>query len=113
MRQYKDKAEIDKQLNINFANVCEWFANNKLCIHFGEDKLSFLVQSVNWKRLVNLILQHSSVTYLDCILNAPVPGKSMAFKTLITSKLSFLGRKRVASPSTAMTFIQYPNAPSF
>ena len=35
--QYKDKAEIDKQLNINFP-VCEWFASNNLCSRFDEDK---------------------------------------------------------------------------
>ena len=24
-------------LNNDFSNLCEWFLDNKLCIHFGED----------------------------------------------------------------------------
>ena len=30
--------KIEKQLNRNFENVCNWFVDNKLSIHFGEDK---------------------------------------------------------------------------
>ena len=30
--------EIEKQLNGDFTNSCEWFADNRLNIHFDEDK---------------------------------------------------------------------------
>ena len=30
--------EIEKQLNEDFTNICEWFVDNRLSIHFGEDK---------------------------------------------------------------------------
>ena len=30
--------EIEKQLNTNFNSLCDWFVDNKLSIHFGEDK---------------------------------------------------------------------------
>ena len=30
--------DIEKQLNEDFANICDWFADNKLSIYFGEDK---------------------------------------------------------------------------
>ena len=30
--------KIEKQLNRNFETVCNWFVDNKLSIHFGEDK---------------------------------------------------------------------------
>ena len=30
--------EIEKQLNINFNSLCDWFVDNKLSIHFEEDK---------------------------------------------------------------------------
>ena len=30
--------EIEKQLNKNFNSLCDWFVDNKLSIHFGEDK---------------------------------------------------------------------------
>ena len=33
-----DVNEIEKQLNRNFNSLCDWFVDNKLSIHFGEDK---------------------------------------------------------------------------
>ena len=38
MRQHRDAEEIQKQLNKDFENVCDWFIDSKLSIHFGEDK---------------------------------------------------------------------------
>ena len=36
--QEKDVIEIEKKLNGDFTNICEWFVVNRLSIHFGEDK---------------------------------------------------------------------------
>ena len=36
--QHKDVTEIENVLNKEFANICDWFVDNKLSIHFGEDK---------------------------------------------------------------------------
>ena len=36
--QHKDVVQIEKQLNGNFENLCDWFVDNKLSIHFVEDK---------------------------------------------------------------------------
>ena len=36
--QNKDVKDIEKQLNEDFANICDWFIDNKLSIHLGEDK---------------------------------------------------------------------------
>ena len=36
--QHKDVMQIEKQLNEDFENLCDWFVDNKLSIHFGEDK---------------------------------------------------------------------------
>ena len=33
--QHKDVQEIGRNLNKNFSNVCDWFVDNKLSIHFG------------------------------------------------------------------------------
>ena len=30
--------EIEKQLKRNFNSRCDWFIDNKLSVHFGEDK---------------------------------------------------------------------------
>ena len=35
---HRDVEKIEKQLNKDFWNVCDWFVDNKLRIHFGEDK---------------------------------------------------------------------------
>ena len=35
--QHKYVVEIKNNLNKKFANVCEWFVDNKLLIHFGAD----------------------------------------------------------------------------
>ena len=34
----KTVKDIEKQLNEDFANICDWFVDKKLSIHFGEDK---------------------------------------------------------------------------
>ena len=36
--QHKDINIIEQQLNRNFSNICDWFVDKKLSIHFGEDK---------------------------------------------------------------------------
>ena len=36
--QYGDIKEIEIQLNKSFSLICDWFVDNKLSIHFGEDK---------------------------------------------------------------------------
>ena len=30
--------DIELQLNEDFAHICDWFVDNKLSVHFGEDK---------------------------------------------------------------------------
>ena len=34
----KDTKTIEEQLNRDFNSLCEWFIDNKLSIHFGEEK---------------------------------------------------------------------------
>ena len=36
--QHKDVHTNEHQLNKNLANLCEWFVDNKLSIHLGEEK---------------------------------------------------------------------------
>ena len=44
--QHKDITKIESALNKNFGILCDWFVdNNKLSIHFGEDKtINFIWQ---------------------------------------------------------------------
>ena len=48
--QHKHVTKIEKHLNKDFSNLSEWFLDNKLSIHFREDKtksIFILVQNVN------------------------------------------------------------------
>ena len=79
--------------------MCEWFVDNILSIHFGEDKTKSILFAS--KRKIKIIYkkiqikQHSKVTYLGCILDDTMPGESMALKVINkkNSRFKFLHRK--------------------
>ena len=93
-------------MNNDFSNLCEWFLDNKLSIHFGEDKTkSILFGSKRKLRKVGKlnityqgvdIKQKSQVTYLGCILDETMSGEPMAHKTIkkTNSRLNCLFRKK-------------------
>ena len=97
--------QIEKRLNEDFENLCDWFVDNKLSIHFGEDKTKSILfaskrRAKNIRQLdikykdIN-IKQHSEVTYLGCVLGVTMLGEPMALKVInkINGKLKFLYRK--------------------
>ena len=104
--QHNHVTEIEKNLKNDFSNLCEWFLDNKLSIHFGEDKTkSILFGSKRKLRKVDKlnityqgidIKQNSQVTYLGCILDETMSGEPMAYKTIqkINSRLNYLFRKK-------------------
>ena len=76
MFQHKEVEEIERVLNNDFENICDWFVDNKLSIHFGEGKILFASQRIiktikklNIKYQDIEIKQHSQVTYLGCIVD--------------------------------------------
>ena len=103
---------LEKRLNEDFGNLCEWFIENKLSIHFGEEKTKSILfaSKMKVKKVDRLniiykdikIKQHSKVKYLGCILDESLNGEQMALHVLsqINSKLKFLYRKnRFLSPA--------------
>ena len=90
--QSKNVKDIEKRLNEDFANICDWFVDNKLSIHFGEDKTKSILFASKRKirKLQKLeiiynnirIKDHSRVTYLGCILEETMSGESMANKVI-------------------------------
>ena len=94
--QHNDINIIEQQLNRNFSNICDWFVDDKLIIHFGEDKTkSILFAPLNkCKKLRKLnisyyalkIKQYSEVTNLGCILDESLSGESMGLN--VVSKLA-------------------------
>ena len=48
--QHKDINKIQSHLNEEFCNICDWFVDNKLSIHFGEDKTKSILFVSKFKR---------------------------------------------------------------
>ena len=46
--QHSDINEIEIQLNKNFSLICDWFVDNKLSIHFGDDKTKSFFLAAKW-----------------------------------------------------------------
>ena len=104
----KDSKIIGDQLNKDFNSLCEWFIDNKLSIHFGEEKTKSILfgtkqllhkgKSLNIRYGDTEIKQHTNtkVTYLGCILDYDLTGESMVTKVLglINGRLKFLYRKQ-------------------
>ena len=100
----KNVKDIKKQLNEDFANMCDWFVHNKLSIDFDEDKTKsiFFASKRKIKKIQKLeimynnirIKQHSRVTYLGCVLEETMSGESMAHKVIskVNARLKFLHR---------------------
>ena len=103
--------QIEKQLNEDFENLCDWFVDNKLSIHFGEAKAKSIIfaskrrtkniRQLNIKNKDINIKQHSEVTYPGCMLDETMSRESMPLKAInkINGKLRFLYQKnRFISP---------------
>ena len=110
---YQDKSVklIEQRLTQDFSNLCDWFVDNKLSIHFGEDKTKSILFGSKHKiksaeklcvKYHDIeIKQHSNVSYLGCILNESLSGDPMALNVInkINSRLRFLYRNaRILSP---------------
>ena len=97
---------IETNLNDNFNSLCDWFVENKLCIHFGEDKTKSILfgtkrrlkgdTKLEINRREIKIKQHSEVKYLGCLFDSNLSGRGMAIQVLnkINSRLRFLYRKQ-------------------
>ena len=102
----KNFDNIENNLNRNFNSLCDWFVDNKLSIHFGEDKTKSIVFGTKrkLKGLRELDIRHGDVKikqqpqvkYLGCTLDSSLTGESMALQALtkINGKLKFLYRKQ-------------------
>ena len=96
---------IENELNKDFNSLCDWFVDNKLSIHFGEDKTkTILFSPKNLRKGADKIVirrhditlkQFSTVEYLGCLLDSTLSGEEMALKVLgkVNSRLRFLYRQ--------------------
>ena len=101
--QHKSVTKTKKELTKDFSNICDRFVDNKLSIHFGEDKTKSIIFSskgnlklgeeldIRYKKIK--IKQHKYVNYLRCVLDEKMSGETMALIEKINSSLKFLYRK--------------------
>ena len=48
--QHENVTEIEKQQLKDFSSLCDWFVDNKLSIHFGQDKTKLILFGTKYKR---------------------------------------------------------------
>ena len=104
MYQHNDIAEIDKILNEDFENTCDWFIYN-ISIHFGDDKTKSVlfvskgriknIRKLNTKFKEIDTKQQAQVAYLGFALYESTSAEPMPLKIInkINGKLKFLFRK--------------------
>ena len=85
----KFKNVLDK----DFSSLCQWFIDNKLSNHFGEDKTKSIlfsktrgVRKINISSAVHSIKQHETVEYLSCQFDSKLSGEAMALKVKTKKK---------------------------
>ena len=79
--QHEDVKKIENVLNKEFSSLCQWFIDNKLSIHFREDKTkSILFSKTGGLKETNIsfaghfIKQHETVEHLGCRLDSKLSG---------------------------------------
>ena len=81
--QAKDHDSMYKKLHTEFNKLCDWFVDNKLSIHFGDDKRkSLLFTGKNRPKDDKLriyrgrteVAQHKEINYLGCLFDEKFDG---------------------------------------
>ena len=97
MLHYKHINVIEHQLNRNFSNICDWFMDNKLSIHFGEDKTKSILFAPfdKCKKLCKLNISYDSLKIKQYLEVTYLGGESMALTVVskINTCLKFLYQK--------------------
>ena len=52
--QHKDDEQIEKRLNEDFENLCNWFVDNKRSINFAEDKTKSILLQLNGEQRTSI-----------------------------------------------------------
>ena len=99
--QSRDINSIQEKLTHDFSEVCDWFIDNKLSTHFGEDKTKCipLGSKHNLRKIENfdikydsvVIKRHSAVSYLGCVLDKTLSGENMASSIITKVKSRGIG----------------------
>ena len=70
--------------------MCDWLVDNKLCVHFGQDKTKSILfvtkHNLRNAKALNIVYngteikQYEKVKYLGCILDQRLSGESVTLK---------------------------------
>ena len=103
--QHKNEIKTEKQLIKDFSSVCNWFVDNKLSTHFGQDKTKSISFGTKYKlrnaKSLNIVYngieakQHAKIKCLGCTLDESLSGESMDLNVIdkINSRLKFLHKQ--------------------
>ena len=110
--------KIENQLSEDFCNICHWFVDNKLSIHFGEAKAKSILFASKHKRknIKKLdikygdiqIRQHSKVKYLGCLLDETLSREAINW-FLIAAQTLMLCNALIQSHLDYACSAWYPN----
>ena len=80
--------------NEDFCNTCDWFVDNKISIHFGEDLTKWIlfvsrfknknIKKIKIKRGYIQVKQHSK--HLECLLDETISGEAVVLNVIIKLK---------------------------
>ena len=80
--------KIENVLNKAFSSLCQWFIDNNLSVHFGEDKTKSILFSkrrglkeIDISFAGHSIKQHETVKYLGCQLDSKLSREAVDFKS--------------------------------
>ena len=66
--QHKNVTEIEKQLLRDFSSLCDWFVDNKLSIHFSQDKTNSILfgtkQKLRYAKPLNILICKSKLSWV-------------------------------------------------
>ena len=103
--QHKNVTEVEKQLLRDFSSLCDWFVNNKLSVHFSQDKTKSISFGTKHKlrnaKALSIVYngieikQFEKVKYLVCVLDQSLSGDLMALNVIdkVNLRLKFLRRQ--------------------
>ena len=103
--QHKNVTGIEKQLLRDFSSLCDWFVENKLSVHFGQDKTKSILFGTKHKlrnaKVLNIVYngikikQYKKVKYLGYVLDQSLSAESMTLNVIdkVNSRLKFLHRQ--------------------
>ena len=90
--QHKNVTEIEKQLLRDFSSLCDWFVDNKLSVHFGQDKTKSILFGTKHKlrnaKALNIVYngteinQYEKVKHHGSILDHSPSGESVALNVI-------------------------------